>query len=221
MRLSAPNIQSRITTQGIITGSFTQTQIQDMVNKLNAGSLPARLVEQPIAVKTIGPSIGADNRNKGIFPASSALSVLFSVWLIYYLAGGAIADAALLLNLLFTLAIMAMLRATFTLPGIAGTILTIGMSVDANVLIFERIREEQAERRIAENRHQKRLRKGLQRHFRLQPDNHHYGRYSLLGGLRGNKRFRNRSDARSFIEPVHGLVRYTSHFRVPARQENT
>jgi len=141
--ISAPNIQSRITTSGIITGSFTQTQILDMVNKLNAGSLPARLVEQPISVKTIGPSIGADNRNKGILSGFIGLIGVLSCMVAYYLVGGAIADAALLMNLLFTLALMATLRATFTLPGIAGTILTIGMSVDANVLIFERIREEQ------------------------------------------------------------------------------
>lgn len=141
--ISAPNIQSRITTQGIITGSFTQTQILDMTNKLNAGSLPARLVEQPVSVKTIGPSIGEDNRTKGILSGFIGLLGVISCMAVYYLAGGAIADAALLMNLLFTLAMMSMLRATFTLPGIAGTILTIGMSVDANVLIFERIREEQ------------------------------------------------------------------------------
>jgi len=141
--ISAPNIQSRIFTQGIITGTFSQTQVVDMINKLNAGSLPARLVEQPISVKTIGPSIGADNRDKGLRSGFIGLAGVILCMAIYYTLGGAIADVALLMNLLFTLAIMALLRATFTLPGIAGAILTIGMSVDANVLIFERIREEQ------------------------------------------------------------------------------
>jgi SecD/SecF fusion protein len=141
--ISAPTIQARIRTQGIITGAFTETQVQDMVNKLNAGSLPARLIEQPISVRTIGPSIGADNRDKGIKAGIIGLIGVISCMAIYYTLGGAIADVALLMNLLFTLAIMALLRATFTLPGIAGAILTIGMSVDANVLIFERIREEQ------------------------------------------------------------------------------
>ncbi|MDD5327832.1 MAG: protein translocase subunit SecD [Phycisphaerae bacterium] len=141
--ISAPNIQSRIFTQGIITGTFTQTAVVDMINKLNAGSLPARLIEQPISVKTIGPSIGADNRDKGIKSGIIGLAGTMLCMAIYYTLGGAIADAALLMNLLFTLAVMALLRATFTLPGIAGAILTIGMSVDANVLIFERIREEQ------------------------------------------------------------------------------
>jgi SecD/SecF fusion protein len=141
--ISAPNIQSRIFAHGIITGSFTQTEVVDMVNKLNAGSLPARLIEQPISVKTIGPSIGADNRDKGIKAGFIGLAGVILCMAIYYTLSGAIADTALLMNLLFTLAIMAMLRATFTMAGIAGAILTIGMSVDANVLIFERIREEQ------------------------------------------------------------------------------
>ncbi|MGA1980304.1 MAG: protein translocase subunit SecD [Sedimentisphaerales bacterium] len=141
--ISAPNIQSRIFTHGVITGSFTQTEVIDMVNKLNAGSLPARLIEQPISVKTIGPSIGADNRDKGIRSGFFGLMGVILFMAIYYTLGGAIADVALLMNLLFILAIMAMLRATFTLPGIAGTVLTLGMSIDANVLIFERIREEQ------------------------------------------------------------------------------
>jgi SecD/SecF fusion protein len=141
--ISAPNIQSRIFAHGIITGSFTQTEVVDMVNKLNAGSLPARLIEQPLSVKTIGPSIGTDNRDKGLKSGFIGLMGVILCMAIYYTLGGVIADAALLMNLLFTLAIMALLRATFTMPGIAGAILTIGMSVDANVLIFERIREEQ------------------------------------------------------------------------------
>jgi SecD/SecF fusion protein len=141
--ISAPNINSRIFAHGIIQGSFTQTVVFDMVNKLNAGSLPARLIEQPISIKTIGPSIGADNRDKGLKSGFIGLMGVMLCIAIYYTLGGAIADVALLMNLLFTLAIMALLRATFTMPGIAGAILTIGMSVDANVLIFERIREEQ------------------------------------------------------------------------------
>ena len=114
-----------------------------MVNKLNAGTLPARLIEPPISERTIGPSIGADNRDKGIKSGLIGVILVILCMAIYYTVGGCIADAALFMNLLFTLAIMAFLRATFTLPGIAGAILTIGMSVDANVLIFERMREEQ------------------------------------------------------------------------------
>lgn len=141
--VSAPSIQSKIERQGIITGSFNKEEQDDMINKLNAGSLPARLIEQPISVNTIGPSIGADNRDQGIRAGIIGLIVVMACMALYYVLSGAIADVALLLNILFVLAIMAGVQATFTLPGIAGIILTIGMSVDANVLIFERIREEQ------------------------------------------------------------------------------
>jgi SecD/SecF fusion protein len=147
MAISAPNIQSRIYTRGQITSGstgFKQTEVEDMVSKLNAGSLPARLIEQPISVKTIGPSIGADNLQKGLKSGFVGLACVIIFMLVYYTIGGAIADIALFLNILFLLAIMAGISATFTLPGIAGVILTIGMAVDANVLIFERIREEQA-----------------------------------------------------------------------------
>ena len=146
MAISAPNIQSRIYTHGQITGGgsgFKQTEVEDMVSKLNAGSLPARLIEQPVSVKTIGPSIGADNLQKGLKSGIVGLVCVVLFMLVYYTIGGSIADIALLLNILFLLAIMAGISATFTLPGIAGVILTIGMAVDANVLIFERIREEQ------------------------------------------------------------------------------
>jgi SecD/SecF fusion protein len=143
LAISAPNINQAIAKSGIIMGTFSATQVNDMVNKLNAGSLPARLIEQPISERSIGPSIGAENRDQGIISGFVGLALVIIGMLIYYLIGGAIADVALLLNVLFLLAIMAGLRATFTLPGIAGVILTIGMAVDANVLIFERMREEQ------------------------------------------------------------------------------
>jgi len=162
LAISAPFISTRITDRGIIQGSFTNEERSNMVDKLNAGSLPAMLIEQPISVKTIGPSIGADNRDAGIKAAIIGLTIVIAFMLVYYLAAGAVADFALLFNMLVILAVMAGFRATFTLPGIAGMILTIGMSVDANVLIFERIREEQfkgSSLRIAvKNGYQKALR---------------------------------------------------------------
>ncbi len=160
--ISAPKVESAITRRGVITGDFTSIEVDDMVNKLNAGSLPARLIEPPISVKTIGPSIGAENRDRGVKAGIIGLIVVAVFMLVYYVGSGSIADIALFMNLLFVLAIMALSRATFTLPGIAGVILTIGMSVDANVLIFERIREEQqrgASLRIA-------IRNGYQRALR-------------------------------------------------------
>jgi SecD/SecF fusion protein len=142
--VSAPNILEKIPYgRGEIKGKYTKIEIDDMINKLNAGSLPARLIEQPISENTIGPSIGADNRDQGIKSGIVGVIAVIVAMAIYYLKAGSIADVALLLNVLFTLAIMAGIRATFTLSGIAGMILSIGMSVDANVLIYERIREEQ------------------------------------------------------------------------------
>ncbi|OHB52966.1 MAG: hypothetical protein A2Y12_09900 [Planctomycetes bacterium GWF2_42_9] len=142
MALSAPNIRSEIRNNGIIQGSFSQTEQMDMVDKLNAGSLPARLIEPPVSEKTIGPSIGADNRDQGIKAGIIALSVVCIFLFVYYLLAGFVADIAIILNIFFVLAIMAISKATFTLPGIAGLILTVGMSDDANILIYERIREE-------------------------------------------------------------------------------
>jgi len=162
MAVSAPKINSRITTRGQITGQFSQIEQNDLVDKLNAGALPAMLIEPPISIKSIGPSIGADNRDQGIKAGLVGLVLVVLCMLGYYTLAGAIADTALLMNLLFVLAIMAFVRATFTLPGIAGIILTIGMTVDANVLIFERIREEQqkgSSLRIA-------IKNGYQRAFR-------------------------------------------------------
>lgn len=141
--ISAPNIQSAISSSGVITGRFSQTEIDDMVNKLNAGSFPARLSELPISEKTIGPAVGADNKDRGILSGKAALIAVAAFMILYYLIGGGIADIALVLNVLFLLATMSVLGATFTMGGIAAMVLTIGMSVDANVLIFERVREEQ------------------------------------------------------------------------------
>jgi SecD/SecF fusion protein len=142
--ISAPNIQSAIFSRGIITGEFSQTEITDMVNKLNAGSLPARLIDPPITVKTIGPSIGTENRNSAILSGFIGLFVIIVFMAIYYISSGLIADAALCMNVILILGAMAFSGSTFTLPGIAGLVLTLGMAVDANVLINERIREEQA-----------------------------------------------------------------------------
>ena len=141
--ISAPNIESAIGANGIITGTFSQVEIDNMVNKLNAGSFPARLSDVPISEKSIGSTLGADNRNKGIYAGLVGIVLVAVFMLVYYIKAGLIADIALAMNLILVLGMMAMFQATFTLPGIAAIILTIGMSVDANVLIFERIREEQ------------------------------------------------------------------------------
>lgn len=143
--VSHANINERITDRCQISGKFTPEDTQYLVGTLEAGSLPARLKDTPLAEQTVGPSLGETNRTNGLRACvvGGALVALF-VLFYYGIAGGGIANIALAVNLLFTLALMAMMQATFTLPGIAGLILTVGMAIDANVLIFERIREELA-----------------------------------------------------------------------------
>jgi len=142
MAVSAANIASAIRTQGRITGSFSQEEVQQLCQKLNAGSLPRKLKEPPISVHGIGPSLGLENRTAGMRAAFYS-SIAVAVFMIgYYFYSGGLAVAAVMLNVLLTGAVVAMLNATMTLPGIAGLVLSVGMAVDANVLINERIREE-------------------------------------------------------------------------------
>lgn len=140
--ISAPRINSAISKHGIIEGRFTDEEIRYLVNTLNAGSLDARLKDTPIAIRSIGPSLGEDNRRAGFKASLYALIAVVAFMAIYYLWAGLIADFALFMNLLLLLGLMAALEATFTMAGIAGVILTLGMAVDANVLIYERMREE-------------------------------------------------------------------------------
>jgi SecD/SecF fusion protein len=149
--ITAPTIQSTIHSNGMITlggPSASQSvasiekQGEILVQTLNAGSLPATLQSQPISVYTIGATLGADNLRAGLHSAIIAVIVVLLFMFTYYTITGAFADIALLLNLLLTLGVMALIHATFTLPGIAGVVLTLGMAVDANILINERIREE-------------------------------------------------------------------------------
>ncbi|MEP0841580.1 MAG: protein translocase subunit SecD, partial [Phycisphaerae bacterium] len=140
--ISAATIQSAISTRGEITGNFSIQEVAYLVNTLEAGALPARLKEVPIQERNVGPSLGDTNRRMGQISVAVSLLAVIAFMAIYYAYNGAIADIALLMNLIITLGVMAFIQATFTLPGIAGLILTLGMAVDANVLIFERMREE-------------------------------------------------------------------------------
>jgi preprotein translocase subunit SecD len=138
---SAPRIQERIPSgQAQITGSFTLEQARDLKIVLKAGALPAPV--QILEERSVGPSLGADSIRRGILSTAGAAIAVVIFMLIYYRLSGLIADVALALNLLILLAAMAGFHATLTLPGIAGVVLTIGMAVDTNILIFERIREE-------------------------------------------------------------------------------
>ncbi len=138
---SAPVIQDRISGgRAQITGSYTMDEARDLAIVLRAGALPApvKIIEE----RTVGPSLGKDSIEKGLKSMMIGGIVVVIFMLIYYGISGAIADLALVLNIVFIVGGLAFFGATLTLPGIAGIILTIGMAVDANVLIFERIREE-------------------------------------------------------------------------------
>jgi len=133
-------IQSAIRETGEIVGSFTPTEVEVLSKMLRTGALPASLV--PIEDRTVGASLGADSIRQGVTAAVVGVLVVMAFMLVYYKGSGINADLALFLNLVILLGFMGFSGATLTLPGIAGVILTIGMGVDSNVLIFERIREE-------------------------------------------------------------------------------
>jgi preprotein translocase subunit SecD len=137
---SAPQIRSKITDRGQITGNFTVEEARELQIVLRSGAMPA-----PVEFRyqnIVGPSLGGDSIRKGIKSALLGGIVVVFFMVVYYKLSGVIADLVLILNMIFILAVLAGFQATLTLPGIAGIVLTIGMAVDANVLVFERIREE-------------------------------------------------------------------------------
>jgi preprotein translocase subunit SecD len=142
---SAPTIESRITTDGRITGSFTQDEVANLSLVLRSGALPADLTY--LEERTIGPTLGADSIRSGVTASLVGLLLTMIFMVVYYKLTGVNAIIALAFNLIILLGLMAYVGAVMTLPGIAGFILTIGIGVDSNVLIFERIKEELAAQR--------------------------------------------------------------------------
>lgn len=139
--LSSPNVNSEISGgRSQITGNFSIEEAKDMANKLKSGKLPApaRIVQEAV----VGPSLGKEAINAGAKSFVIAFVVIMVYMLFYYSRAGLVANLALIANVFFIMGVLASLRAVLTLPGIAGIVLTVGMSVDANVLIFERVREE-------------------------------------------------------------------------------
>ena len=139
--ISAPNVSSEIPNgQSVISGNFTIEETIDMANLLKAGKLPAptRIVSEAI----IGPTLGQESIMQGIISIVVGLGIVILFMIFYYAKGGLVANTALVFNIFFIFGILAQFKTALTLPGIAGIVLTIGMSIDANVLIFERIREE-------------------------------------------------------------------------------
>lgn len=137
---SAPMIQSRIDAEGRITGNFTQQEAGDLGLVLRSGALPASLTY--LEERTVGPSLGAESVRAGVYAAAGGLVFVLLFMLVYYKLAGFNAFVSISVNLIMLLGLMAYAGAVMTLPGIAGFILTIGMGVDSNVLIFERIKEE-------------------------------------------------------------------------------
>jgi SecD/SecF fusion protein len=140
--LSAPRVMSTISDRGRITGRFTQQEIQFLVGILQAGSLPAALKKSPISQNLIGAVLGEQEVRKGATAAVASLVAVILFMLYWYRLPGFIACAAMVANLVMVVATMIPISAPLTLPGLAGLVLTVGMSVDANVLIYERMREE-------------------------------------------------------------------------------
>jgi SecD/SecF fusion protein len=142
---SAPSINSQIKEQGIIEfgrGDTSGNQVALLISILNSGKLPATLNPEPLQEENIGPTLGDDTIAKGVLAITISMFVVPFFMLIYYRFAGLVAVVALVLNMVLLLGSMAALQASFTLPGLAGLALTIGMAVDANVLVFERMREE-------------------------------------------------------------------------------
>ncbi|MCB0505561.1 MAG: protein translocase subunit SecDF [Cyclobacteriaceae bacterium] len=138
---SAPNVNGEIPNgNSEIAGNFTIEEAKDLANVLKAGTLPAptRIVQETI----VGPTLGREAQKQGVISIAAGLILVVLFMVMYYAKGGFVANFALLFNIFFIMGILAQLNAALTLPGIAGIVLTIGMSIDANVLIFERIREE-------------------------------------------------------------------------------
>lgn len=137
---SAPNIESRITDTGIIRGNFTQTEVEDLSTVLRSGALPAEVTY--LSQTSVGPSLGQDSIDQGFRAGLIGAGLVVLAMLFVYKGTGINAIVALAFNFILVFGLLSYLGATLTLPGIAGIVLTIGMAVDANVLVFERIREE-------------------------------------------------------------------------------
>ena len=139
---SAPSLNSLIPGNGQITGSFTNEEIEYLIRVLQGGELEAKLLPEPISVSILGPALGRENLERGLWAVALSAIATALLMALYYFGAGIVADIAVFLNVAMIFGIMAAIDGTFTLPGLAGIALVIGMAVDANVLIYERTREE-------------------------------------------------------------------------------
>jgi SecD/SecF fusion protein len=144
--MSYPRLQNQLRDNGIIImseqGTARKQKVDELVQILRSGALPATLKQQPVSELTMGPTLGQETIEKGEFAVVISLLAVVAFMTLYYRFAGLVASAAVFANLLLTVGFMVAVKAAFTLPGLAGLVLTLGMAVDANVLIFERMREE-------------------------------------------------------------------------------
>ena len=140
--VSAPRMEGVIRDNGQISGGFTQAKVDELVQILRSGALNAELKPQPVSENSVGPTLGADTIRKGLWAVGVSFAAVMVFMVIYYRFVGLVACVALLINLLLTVGFMIGVNAAFTLAGLAGIVLMLGMAVDANVLIYERMREE-------------------------------------------------------------------------------
>lgn len=139
---TAPRLNSAISRSGIIEGDFSPEERNYIIRVLKAGSLQAKLSPEPLSISSIGPQLGADNLRRGLEAGIISMLIVSGFMIVYYFGSGMVAVIALTVNAILLLGAMSLARASFTLPGIAGVILTFGQAVDSNVLIYERMREE-------------------------------------------------------------------------------
>jgi preprotein translocase subunit SecD len=180
--ISAPVIRQAITGgSGQISGNFTVESSTELAVLLRAGALPAEMTF--LEERTIGPELGADSIAAGELAAVVAFAAVLVFMVLSYGLFGVFASVALILNVGLIFGVLSLIGATLTLPGIAGIVLTIGMAVDANVLVFERIREETEDRQGPGPRDRAGLRTGAERHHRRQPDDLHHRGDPVRAGL--------------------------------------
>ena len=215
--MSAPSINSEIRDQGIIEGGgqgFKAKEVEHLIKILQGGSLPASLNPTPLQEEKVGPTLGEDTIAKGVCAIWVSMLVVPIFMLVYYRFAGVVAVVALVLNMILLIGSMAFMQSTFSLPGLAGLALTIGMAVDANVLVFERMREEKE--RGAGLAQQ--IRNGFNRAWVTIFDSHVTlllsARRPLRGRHRGGQGLRPDDDHRHALEPVHRRLRLAGDLRV-------
>ena len=196
--ISAPRINSTITSSGVIEGSFTDEEVDLLVNVLRAGRLPAVLRSEPISQNEISPLLGSDTIRQGRIAIGVSLVAVLVFMLVYYRFAGFVACLALMLNLTLILALMIFVGAAFSLPGMAALVLTVGMSVDANVLILRAHPRRTSPWGRPAHGDSQRIRSRDADDRGRQPDDPDYGRGALLDRNRTTTGVRGGPDSRAF-----------------------